>query len=101
MLANSEWQIVTFTVKGKQFCAPRVLLAAKSDVLAKMLDGEWKEAKEKCVTIENIEPEVFSELLLFLVSGAVSKNDALTSELLAVAEMVMSESSYKYFAFFN
>ena len=91
MLADSQGQKVTFMVKEKRFYAPSVLLSAQSDVLAKMLDDELKEAKEKCVNIENIEPEVFSELLRFLVAGAVSNNEAFSIKLLGAAEMVMSE----------
>ena len=90
ILADSQGQMVTFMVKDKRFNAPSGLIAAQSNVFAKMFDGEWKEAKEKCVTIENIEPGVFSELLRFLVSGEVS-NEAFTIELLVAAEMVLSE----------
>ena len=97
MLADSQWQTITFMVKGKRICAPKVLLAAQSDVLAKMFDGVWKEAKEKFVTIEDIESEVFSELVHFLVAGEVSNCEAITNELLAAAEMVMSGTSRECF----
>ena len=94
ILGDSKGHIVTFMVKEKKLCAPKVMLTAQSDVFAKMLDSEWKEAKEKCVTIEDIEPEVFSELLRFLVIGSVSNNKVFNIEMLAAAEMVISVSSH-------
>ena len=89
ILGDSKGHIVTFMVKEKKLCAPKVMLTAQSDVFAKMLDSEWKEAKEKCVTIEDIEPEVFSELLRFLITGAVSNDEVLNFELYALAEKVI------------
>ena len=89
MLTDSKWHDVSFVVKGKRFGAPISFLVEQSPVFAAMFTGEWTEAIQKCATIDNIEPEVFAELLRFLVTGAVSQNEALTIELLAAAEKVM------------
>ena len=89
VITDSDWHLVTFLVKEKRFSAPFTLLAEQSLVLAAMFTGEnWREATEKCAKIDNIEPEVFAELLLFLITGSVSNNEKLTIELLAAAEMV-------------
>ena len=89
LMSDSAWHIVTFDVKRKLLSAPFTLLAAQSKVFAEMFAGEWTEAAEKCIKIDNIEPEVFAELLLFLITGSVSNNEKLTIELLAAAEMVL------------
>ena len=96
MLTDSKYHDVTFEVLGgKQFGVPFNLLASQSDVFDKMFSGEWKEAKEKCVKLYSIEPDVFSKFLRFLATGEMNIDEVHTLELLALAEMVMlSESCY-------
>ena len=77
------------TVWGATQPSRRTIKSVRSNVHRRM-DG----SDQKCVTIDNIEPEVFAELLRFLVTGAVSKNEALNIELLIAAEMVLSNLFY-------
>ena len=53
-----------------------------------MFTERWKEGTDKCVTIDAIKPDVFAEILHFLITGAVSNNNVLTFDLLIAAEMV-------------
>ena len=88
MLTDSRCHDVHFVVKGQTFGAPLNLLVTQSDVFDTMFSGVWKESKEKWVKIDDIEPEVFAEVLRFLITGSVSDNSVLNIGLLMAADMV-------------
>ena len=96
MLTDSKYHDVTFVTElgRKRFSAPSNLLIAQSDVLEEMLSDECEVAKEKCFTIDNIEPDVFAEFLLFLITGKVSNNEAFTFELYDLAKTVLLSGSF-------
>ena len=89
VLLKNRYHDVKFIVKGKQFTAPLMLIAAQSDVLEAMFTGQWKESKEMCVTIDNVDLEVFENLLFFILYGHVNNNEVLhNKDMLVAADMV-------------
>ena len=63
---------VNFTIGGREFPAHKVILAARSEAFAAMFQHPMKEQSTNLVKIEDIEPEVFQELLRFIYTGRVS-----------------------------
>lgn len=66
---------MTIEVKRKKFNCHRCILAARSAVFDAMFDQDMKGKNSGLVTIEDVEPGVFKEFLLYLYSG----NDNLLS----------------------
>uniref|UniRef100_A0A0D9X9Y2 BTB domain-containing protein n=1 Tax=Leersia perrieri TaxID=77586 RepID=A0A0D9X9Y2_9ORYZ len=57
---------VTFFVGGEKFPAHRVILAARSPVFKAELFGSMSESTSSCITLQDIEPETFRDLLRFI-----------------------------------
>ena len=68
------------------FFAHKAILAAKSPVFAKMFEHDLKEGATNCVTVSDINPEVFKELLTYMYTGKAPNIQTLASSLLNVAE---------------
>lgn len=62
---------LTLKVKDKEFKAHKVILGTRSPVFNAMLSHNLSESKEGIITIEDCEPEVFDEFLLFIYAGRV------------------------------
>ncbi|KAH3762968.1 Speckle-type POZ protein [Pelomyxa schiedti] len=65
---------IRFNVRGRRFSAHKGILYARSPVMKAMLDSGMKEATTGEVAIEEVEPDVFQELLYFMYSGRVSSS---------------------------
>ena len=65
---------VTFCIGDREFPAHKVILVTRSKVFASMFEYETKENLTNQIDIEDIEPEVFQELLRFIYTGEVSLN---------------------------
>ncbi|EFX78801.1 hypothetical protein DAPPUDRAFT_53148 [Daphnia pulex] len=78
---------VTFTVRGCKFEAHKAILSARSPVFAAMFDHETAENLSHQVKINDVDPEVFQELLRFVYTGRIPaiKMKTLTTGLLAAA----------------
>jgi speckle-type POZ protein len=63
---------VTLNVNGRQFKAHKCILASNSQVFLAMFEHPTKENITNQVVIEDIEPEVFQELLRFIYTGRLS-----------------------------
>jgi speckle-type POZ protein len=63
---------VIFKVRGREFPAHKSILFARSEGLAAMFQYPSKEQATNQIEIEDIEPEVFQELLYFIYTGRVS-----------------------------
>lgn len=74
LLSGSNSDVI-IEVKHKKFNCHRCILGARSPVFAAMLDHDMKEKTSGVLTIEDVEPDVFQEFLLYLYSG----NDNLLS----------------------
>lgn len=62
-LNNEKYSDVTFNVGDKIFPGHKLILSAKSPVFNRMLSSDMKEALTNIIVIEDIEPEVFYEVL--------------------------------------
>jgi speckle-type POZ protein len=62
---------VTFNIGGYDFPAHKNILSARSEVFAAMFQHPSKENLTNQIKIEDIEPDVFQELLRFIYTGRV------------------------------
>jgi speckle-type POZ protein len=71
-LFNSmQFSDVIFKVRGCEFPAHKNILAARSEVFAAMFQHPMEEKSTNLAKIEDIEPEVFNQLLRFIYTGRV------------------------------
>ena len=87
-----ESQLMTdlkFIVKGREMAAHAAILASASPVMAAMLEpGKFKEGQSKKVEIDDIEPEVFQQLLRYVYTGTAPEleDEAITEPLFLAAD---------------
>lgn len=88
LLHCHEFSDVTFQVNGKEFHAHKAILAIRSPVFAAMFSHDMLEKQQNMVNIEDIDSEVFEELLRFIYAGKVkaSQMAKFTVELLGAAD---------------
>jgi speckle-type POZ protein len=79
---------VKFIIQGREFPAHRIILAARSEVFAAMFQHQTKENLTNRISIEDIEPEVFHELLRFIYTGRL---DSTTMETMAAKLLIVAE----------
>jgi speckle-type POZ protein len=79
---------VVFKVGGNEFPAHKVILAARSEVFKAMFQHATKEKSTNHVEIEDIEPEIFKELLRFIYTGRLT---AATMEEMAVGLLAVAD----------
>jgi speckle-type POZ protein len=68
---NMQFSDVNFNIGGREFPAHKNILASRSKYFAAMFQHPMKEQSTNQVKIEDIEPEVFQELLRFIYTGRV------------------------------
>jgi speckle-type POZ protein len=87
LFGNEKHSDVLFDIRGQQFKAHKNILSARSSVFSEMFQHEGLEASHQ-VNIQDIDPEVFLEVLRFIYTGHVpsTKMDALGLGLLAAGE---------------
>ncbi|CAM0911932.1 unnamed protein product [Alopecurus aequalis] len=66
LLGCSDGSDVSFSVGGETFHAHRAVLAARSPVFKAELFGSMAEATMPCITLHDIEPEIFKAMLLYI-----------------------------------
>lgn len=69
LLASREHCDVTFDVRGEKMGAHLAVIAARSPVMAAMFRHGMLESRTRLVSIQDVEPLVFRELLEFLYCG--------------------------------
>jgi speckle-type POZ protein len=79
---------VIFKVGGSEFPAHKIVLAARSEVFKAMFQHATKEKSTNHVEIEDIEPDVFQQLLRFIYTGRLT---AATMEKMAVGLLVVAD----------
>ena len=79
---------------GKLFPCHKLIMSARSPVFKAMFDVEMKERESGKVTIEDIKPEIMTEMLHFIYTGLVkdSVTTEFSKELLAAADKYQLES---------
>ena len=68
---NMQTSDVNFNIDGRDFPAHKNILAARSEVFAAMFKHPTKENLTNQIKIEDIEPDVFHEMLRFIYTGRV------------------------------
>ncbi|XP_039441366.1 speckle-type POZ protein-like [Culex pipiens pallens] len=86
LLSNEQLSDVTIHVDQKKFYAQRAILSVRSPVFAAMFQSGMQESALNRIVIEDIEPDVFEEVLRFIYVGKVKGLERMAHELLAAAD---------------
>ena len=76
---------VDLEVTGKTFKGHKLMLAAVSPVFEKMFQGNSQEHQNNRVIIEDVDADVFEEVMTYIYSGQLPHLKEMSSDLLAVA----------------
>jgi speckle-type POZ protein len=89
---------VTFNVRGRKFAAHKNILAMRSPVFAAMFLHPTKEMLSGQVEVEDIDPDVFQEVLRFIYCGLTQSSamDVMAPALLAAADKYLLEDLKMY-----
>jgi speckle-type POZ protein len=81
----------TFNINGRKFAAHKTILAMRSEVFAAMFLHPTKEVQTGEVKVDDIDPDVFQEVLRYLYTGLTRSTtmDIMAPELLAAADKYM------------
>jgi speckle-type POZ protein len=79
---------VTFNVRGRKFTAHKNILAMRSPVFAAMFQHPTKELLSGQVEVEDVDPDVFQEVLRYMYTGSPQSTamDVMAPELLVAAD---------------
>ncbi|XP_033616530.1 LOW QUALITY PROTEIN: speckle-type POZ protein-like, partial [Fukomys damarensis] len=85
------WESSRFTdcclcVAGQEFQAHKAILAARSPVFSAMFEHEMQESYKNRVEINDVQPEVFKEMLGFIYTGKAPNLHRMAQDLLAAAD---------------
>ncbi|XP_025944862.1 speckle-type POZ protein-like isoform X1 [Apteryx rowi] len=85
------WETTRFTdcsfyVGGQEFKAHKSVLAARSPVFNAMFEHEMEESKKNRVEINDVDPEVFKEMMRFIYTGKAPNLEKMADNLLAAAD---------------
>lgn len=77
---------IKFDLDGKIVYAHKTILANRSDIFAAMFEQDMKENSQNKVEINDIDYEVFTEMLRFIYTGKVNEFEKMAKSLLIVSE---------------
>ncbi|XP_058509562.1 speckle-type POZ protein isoform X2 [Solea solea] len=83
---NSRFTDCSLCVAGQKFQAHKAILAARSPVFSAMFEHEMEESKKNRVEINDMEPDVFKEMMCFIYTGKAPNLDKMADDLLAAAD---------------
>ena len=88
LFEDMKFSDVTLSVLGRQFQAHKCILTSSSKVFSAMFEHQTKEKLSNHVKIEDIQPEVFNELLRFIYTGrsTLAAMETMAAKLLVVAD---------------
>lgn len=86
LLQNDQFADLTISVSSETFRAHKALLVARSSVFAAMFQHDMQEAQRNQITIKDMEPKVFREVLRFIYTDQVEGLPQMACELLAAAD---------------
>ena len=93
MLSSGEGSDIQFVVKGTAIPAHSFIIKDSSPVLTAMFQHDMKEASNRSVTVKDVEPDVFRQLLHYLYTGdADVENEELTEPLYIAADKYLIHS---------
>jgi speckle-type POZ protein len=84
---------VTFIIRGQKFAAHKNILAMRSPVFAAMFQHPTKEMLSGNVEVEDVDPDVFQELLRYMYTGLTRSTamEVMATGLLVVADKYLLE----------
>ncbi|MGH0130591.1 UNVERIFIED_CONTAM: hypothetical protein FKN15_005482 [Acipenser sinensis] len=91
---NSRFTDCSLCVAGQEFQAHKAILAARSPVFSAMFEHEMEESKKNRVEINDVEPEVFKEMMCFIYTGKAPNLDKMADDLLAAADKRSTPSPF-------
>jgi speckle-type POZ protein len=85
--------VVTFNVRGRQFSAHKNILAIRSPVFSAMFQHPTKEMQTSELEVEEVNPDVFQEVLRYLYTGLTRSTtmDVMAPGLFAAADKYLLE----------
>lgn len=86
LLESQKFADVVLHVSGKEFCAQKAVLAARSPVFAAMFEHDTIERTQNRVDIPDVDPDVFRDLLQFIYTGRAPNLDDMAADLLVAAD---------------
>lgn len=88
LLQDKTFADVVFEVDGMEYSAHKAIMAARSEVFSRMFatDSNFAEAKNGRVKIDDVERDVFQEMLNFIYTGKVENLNQMADDLLAAAD---------------
>jgi speckle-type POZ protein len=86
LVNNNKYSDFVFIVNNKEFFAHKCILSVRSKVFEAMFSNDMIESQSNRCTIDDIESEVFEELLTFIYTGNAPKAQTIFEKLLAAAE---------------
>jgi speckle-type POZ protein len=84
LVNNKKYSDFVFIVDNKEFFAHKNILSIRSKVFEAMFANDIESQSNRC-TIDDIESEVFEELLTFIYTGNAPKAQTMVEKLLAAA----------------
>lgn len=85
LINNENFSDIVLYVGNETIYAHKVILASKSPYFNKMFSGTKKESNIDESKVNDIEPEVFMELLRYIYTGRVEKLDQLALQIFKAA----------------
>ncbi|CAO1432572.1 unnamed protein product [Diamesa tonsa] len=87
LMLDSTHSDFTIIVESNEFKVHKSMLSARSPVFMKMFESNMKEAADNKVEINDVDPDVFEQLLIFIYSGKIPVNlDLYAMELFVAAD---------------
>ena len=71
LFESMQFSDIIFKVRGREFPAHKLILSARSEVFAAMFQHPMEENLTNQIKIDDIDPNVFQELLRFIYTGRV------------------------------
>ena len=84
---TKKFSDVTFILKDKEIKAHKCVLATCSPVFEAMFSRDMQEKRTNQATIDDIEENIFTEMIHFVYTGKVENRNVSAADLLSVAEM--------------
>ncbi|XP_046455346.1 speckle-type POZ protein-like [Daphnia pulex] len=88
LFGDLKFSDIAFNVRGRQFKAHKSILASRSKFFTAMFEHPTQENLTNQVEVEDVEPDVFNEILRFIYTGKVSEStmENMPFEIFAVAD---------------
>lgn len=82
---NDKHPDVTFVLKDKEFKAHRAILAARSENMNKLFKDDFAKNKDSVMKLDDTDPDVFHEFLVYIYTNKIPKLDTMADKLLVIA----------------